>query len=95
MRTAAPGRGFDAASRRVCNGAWQVNERGCYQGRSRSPRAIHERENIAAADWRERKRRERRALTTCGCTAADSRVRFDLVCTLLRLYDDKHWIPDP
>jgi len=29
-----------------------------------------EQEEIAAADWRERKRRERRAPTTCGCTGS-------------------------
>jgi len=37
------------------------------------PGRAMEREEIAASDWRERKRLERRAPTTCGCTAEDLR----------------------
>jgi len=48
----------------------RFNGQGCCQGEGIHPRRAMEREEIAAAGWRERKRRERRAPTTCGCTGA-------------------------
>jgi len=51
-------------------GHGKLNMQGCCQGEGIHPGRAMEREEIAAAGWLERKRRERRAPTRCGCTEA-------------------------
>jgi len=55
---------------------------GCCQSESIHPWRAMEREEIAAADWRARKRRERRAPTACGNTADKTCGGFRVVSIL-------------